>query len=105
VSEVWLTIGVLAAATALIRAAGPVILGGRELPPRLMGVIALLAPALLAALVLVETVGTEDRTLELDARLLGVAAAGGVLASGRSMLWAVVAAAATAAAARAIAGV
>jgi branched-subunit amino acid transport protein len=102
VSEIWLTIGVLAAATALIRAAGPVILGGRELPPRLIAVIALLAPALLAALVLVETVGTDDRSLALDARLLGVAAAGGLLASGRSMLWAVVAAAVTAAGARAV---
>jgi branched-subunit amino acid transport protein len=102
VSGVWMTIGALAVLTALIRAAGPVILGGRELPPRLMDVIALLAPALLAALVLVETVGTDDRAIELDARLLGVAAAAGVLAGGRSMLWAVGAAAATAAAARAI---
>jgi branched-subunit amino acid transport protein len=102
-SEVWVTIGVLAAATALIRAAGPVTLGGRELPSRLMDVIALLAPALLAALVLVETVGGEERSLELDARLLGVAVAGGVLASGRSMLWAVGVAALVAAAARAVA--
>ena len=101
-SEVWVTIGALAIITALIRAAGPVALGGRELPPRLMDVIALLAPALLAALVLVETVGTDDGAIELDARLLAVAAAGGVLVSGRSMLWAVAAAAVTAAAARAI---
>jgi len=104
VSEVWVTIAALTAITVLVRASGPVTLGGRELPPRLMDVIALLAPALLAALVLVETVGTDDGSLELDARLLGVAAAGGVLATGRSMLWAVAAAAVTAAAARAIAG-
>jgi branched-subunit amino acid transport protein len=102
VSGVWVTIGALAVLTALIRAAGPVILGGRELPLRLMDVIALLAPALLAALVLVETVGTDDGAIQLDARLLGIAAAAGVLAGGRSMLWAVGAAAATAAAARAI---
>ncbi len=54
-SEIWVTIGVLAVGTALIRASGPVILGGRELPQRVMDVIALLAPALLAALVVVET--------------------------------------------------
>jgi branched-subunit amino acid transport protein len=79
-----------------------VALGGRDLPPALMDVIALLAPALLSALVLVETVGTDDRAVEPDARLAGVAAAGAVLAAQRSMLWAVAAAAATAAAARAI---
>lgn len=101
-SEVWVTICALTLITALIRAAGPVMLGGRELPTRLMDVIALLAPALLAALVLVETVGTDEGSIELDARLLGVAAAGGVLATGRSMLWAVGAAAVTAATARAI---
>ena len=101
-SEVWVTIGALTIITAMIRAAGPVALGGRELPPRLMDVIALLAPALLAALVLVETVGTDDGEIELDARLLGVAVAGGVLVAGRSMLWAVAAAAAAAAAVRAL---
>jgi branched-subunit amino acid transport protein len=79
-----------------------VALGGRELPPRIMDVIALLAPALLAALVLVETVGTDGRAIVLDARLAGVAAAAGVLAARRSMLWAVAAAAVTAAAVRAI---
>jgi branched-subunit amino acid transport protein len=101
-SQVWVTIGALTIITALIRASGPVILGGRELPSRLMDVIALLAPALLAALVLVETVGTDDGVIELDARLAGVAAAGAVLAARRSMLWAVAAAAFTAAALRAL---
>jgi branched-subunit amino acid transport protein len=101
-TEVWVTVGTIALATAVIRASGPVILGGRKLPPRLMDVIALLAAALLAALVVVETIGGGDRSLELDPRLLGVAVAGGVLVTGRSMLWAVAAAAVTAAAARAI---
>ena len=101
-SEVWVTIGALTIITAMIRAAGPVALGGRELPARLMDVIALLAPALLAALVLVETVGTDNGAIVIDARLLGVAVAGGVLVTGRSMLLAVAAAAVTAAVARAI---
>jgi branched-subunit amino acid transport protein len=86
-SDVWLTIGVLAVATAAIRASGPVLLGGRVMPERLQGVIALLAPALLAALVVVETVGApEGGELELDARLAGVAAAAGVIVAGGSML-------------------
>ena len=32
-SAVWITVAVLAVATALIKAAGPVLLGGRELSP------------------------------------------------------------------------
>ena len=102
-TEVWVTIGALTVITALVRAAGPVALGGRELPPRLNDVIALLAPALLAALVVVETLGTDEGAVEVDARLAGVAAAGAALAMGRSMLWAVAAAAVTAAVLRAIA--
>lgn len=86
-SDVWVTIGVLTAATAVIRASGPVLLGGRELPARVQAVIALVAPALLAALVVVETVGApEGGALELDARILGVAAAGGALVAGLSTL-------------------
>ena len=77
-TEVWVTIAVLAVATAAIRAAGPVLLGGRELPAPLQGVIGLVAPALLAALVVVETVGApEGGALDVDARVLGVGAAGG----------------------------
>jgi branched-subunit amino acid transport protein len=101
-TAVWVTIGALAVTTALIRASGPVILGGRDLPPRLIDVIALLAPALLAALVVVETFGGPDRTLELDSRMAGVAAAGGVLALRGSMLWAVATAAVVAAVVRAL---
>ncbi len=104
-TSVWVTIGALAVTTALIRASGPVALGGRELPPRVMDVIALVAAALLAALVVVETFAGEDGALELDARAIGVAAAAFVLLVLRaSMLWAVGAAAVTAALVRAIFG-
>ena len=84
-SEVWLTIGVLTVTTAMIRASGPVVLGGRDLPPRAQGVIALLAPALLAALVVVETFSAPRRVgpFELDARIAGVAAAAPGAARGR----------------------
>jgi len=86
-SDVWITIAVLAVATAAIRASGPVLLGGRRLPARMQGVISLLAPALLAALVVVETFGApEGGALELDARIAGVAAAAAALAAGASTL-------------------
>jgi branched-subunit amino acid transport protein len=86
-SEVWITIAVLAVATAAIRATGPVLVGGRELPEGLQGVLSLVAPALLAALVVTQTLGApEGGAFELDARIAGVAAAAGVLAAGGSLL-------------------
>ena len=102
-TEVWVTIGVLAVATALIRASGPVLLGGRELPPRMFDVIALLAPALLAALVVVQTFSVPaGGELEVDERVLGVGAAAVVLARGGSALPAVAVAAIVTAVARAV---
>lgn len=79
-SEVWITVAVLAVTTAIIRASGPVLVGGRELHPRLFEVIALFAPALLAALVVTETLGRPDGALVVDERAAGVAAAGAALA-------------------------
>jgi branched-subunit amino acid transport protein len=102
-SEIWSTIAVLAVATAAIRASGPIAVGGRALSPALLRVIALLAPSLLAALVVVETFAGADRSVELDPRALGVAAAAVVLGFRRdAMLTAVVVAAAVAAIARAV---
>jgi len=72
----WIVIAVVGAATVLFKAAGPVFIGGRELPPRALGVVEVLAPAMLAALVVTQLVGG-DRELVLDGpRLLGVAVAG-----------------------------
>ena len=86
-TEVWVTIGVLAVLTAAIRAAGPLALGGRELHPHLWSVSRLIAPALLSALVVVETLSApEGGALELDARIVGVGAAGAALAAGASTL-------------------
>ena len=73
-SDVWLTVLAVGAATVALRATGPVLLGGRGLPPGLGGVVELLAPAVLAALVVTQLVGG-DREIVLDERLLGVAAA------------------------------
>jgi branched-subunit amino acid transport protein len=73
-SATWSTIVGLALATALIKAFGPVIFGGRDLPQLLARTIPLLAPALLAALVVVETFGS-GRSVTLDARTGGLAIA------------------------------
>ena len=78
-TTLWVTIIAVALANAAIKTAGPVLVGGRDLPPRVVAVIALLAPALLAALVVTETFG-EDRHLVLDERAIGVAVAGLMLA-------------------------
>jgi branched-subunit amino acid transport protein len=77
--EEWIVVGSLIATTAVLKAAGPVALGGRELPGRAMSVIAFLAPALLAALVVTETFGGEGSSLTLDERAVGVAGAGAVV--------------------------
>lgn len=102
-TDVWLTIALLTATTVSVRGIGPVATGGRELGRRTAAVVELLAPALLAALIVVETVGGSNGGLDPDARIAGVAAAAAVLAWRRSaMLTAVFAAAAVTAAVRAL---
>jgi branched-subunit amino acid transport protein len=99
----WILVVLVAATTAVIRAVGPVALGGRELPARAMSVIGLLAPALLAALVVTQTFGDEGSSkLVLDERVVGVAGAGVVLASRGGILLAMAVAVALSAAAHAI---
>ncbi len=92
-SDAWLTIAVLAVTAAAIRAAGPLLVGGRDLPLRLIGVVDLLGPALLTALIMVETFGA-DRSLEINASLAGVSAAGVILLRRRDALLAAILAAA-----------
>jgi uncharacterized membrane protein len=101
VTGVWITIASLALATVALKLAGPLLLGGRPLPGRAMSVIELLASALLAALVAVETFG-QGRSLTFDARALGVIFAAAVLVRRGSMTVAVIGAAAVAALTRAI---
>ena len=78
-NTLWVVILAVALASAAIKATGPVLVGGRELPSRMNAVIALLAPALLAALVVTETFG-DDGHLVLDERALGVGVAAVALA-------------------------
>ena len=88
-SALWVAIVSVALANAAIKAAGPILAGGRELPPRANAVIALLTPALLAALVVTETFG-EDGHLVIDERVLGVGVAGVAVALRAPVLLAVV---------------
>ena len=71
----WLVIGVVGAVTIAFKASGPVLLGKRELPARVASVVEVLAPAMLAALVVTQTVGG-DREIVIDERLAGVVAGG-----------------------------
>ena len=100
-TSVWITIALLTVGTVAIKASGPVTLGGRDLPPRLAAVVARLAPALLAALIVVETFG-RDGTLSVDESAIGLAAAALGLAARLPMVAVVVVAAAVTAAARAL---
>ncbi len=92
----WIVVGAVGAATVLFKAAGPVFLGRRGLPPRALGLVEVLAPAMLAALVVTQLVGG-DRELVLDApRLLGVAVAAVALWLRAPLIVVIVAAGATA---------
>jgi len=73
-SDAWVIVLAVSVGTIAIKAAGPVVLGGRPLPDRLQGVVALLAPALLAALVATAALGSGQQ-LVLDARIIGLGAA------------------------------
>lgn len=73
-SVVWWTIAGVAVTTAAIKAFGPVVLGGRPLPPRFAGVIVLTAPAVLAALVATSVFADGDH-LAVGASTVGVGAA------------------------------
>jgi branched-subunit amino acid transport protein AzlD len=79
-STVWITIILLTVGTVAIKAVGPVALGGRELPASMTGVVARLAPSLLAALVVVDTFGGPERTISVDESAIGLLAAAGALA-------------------------
>jgi hypothetical protein len=82
VLTIWICVAVTALASFTIKAAGPAILGNRPLPSRARGVIALLAPALLAGLVISDILGpnwsSADEPLALGVLTAPVARAAGV---------------------------
>jgi uncharacterized membrane protein YhaH (DUF805 family) len=74
---VWLVIGVVAVLNIVLKAAGPAILGERQLPGRAVGVVDALAAALLAGLLVTALLGTRWR--DADASVLpGLLAAVGL---------------------------
>jgi branched-subunit amino acid transport protein len=94
VSTVWVVVLAVGVATVALKATGPVLLGDRTLPDPVARVVGLLAPVLLAALVVTQTVGG-DNELVLDARLAGVGAGAAAIAARAPLPAVVVVAAAT----------
>jgi hypothetical protein len=74
VSATWVVVAGAGGGTLVLKGLAPAALGGRELPGRLVGAMALLAPTLLAALIVTNTFA-HGRDLVLDARAAGLAAA------------------------------
>jgi branched-subunit amino acid transport protein len=101
VSAAWTAVLVVRLATVAIKAAGPVLAGGRELRQGSARVVNLLAPALLAALVATQAFASEE-SLVLDERGAGLAVAGVAILLRAPLLVVVVAAAVTAGTLRAI---
>lgn len=101
-TEVWVTIAALAAGTIAIKAAGPLVLGDRAPAQRALGVIALIAPAVITALVVYETFADQPDGIVVDARVAGLAAAGVALLARLPMIAVVVIAAAVTAGVRAV---
>jgi branched-subunit amino acid transport protein len=99
--DVWIAVGVLTVVCFCIKAAGPVALGGRDLPRRFERLIVLLPAALLSALVVVQTFA-HGKELVLDARAAGLAAAFVAIVLRANMLIVLLSAAGTAAALRAL---
>lgn len=70
----WIVVGVVGVATVCLKGLGPVVLGSRRLEGAAARVVDLLAPVMLVALVVTQTIGG-NRSIVLDARLAGVVAA------------------------------
>jgi branched-subunit amino acid transport protein len=100
-NSTWAAVVAVGIGTIALKGAGPVGVAGRTLPPRVLALLSLVGPAILAALVVNETFA-HGRSLVVDARLAGVAA-GAVAVLLRAPIWVVViAGAAATAAARAL---
>jgi branched-subunit amino acid transport protein len=87
-SNAWVAVVVVGVGTMLIKAVGPVGVAHRELPPRVERLLELVAPAILAALVVTETFANGSH-LVVDARLAGAGAAV-LLVLARAPYWVVV---------------
>ena len=100
-TAVWLTIAALAVGTVATKVAGPLVLGARPPSARMLSMTGLVAPALLAALVVYETLSAHGHGITLDARVAGLGAAVIAIVLRAPMLVVVLVAAAAAAGVRA----
>ena len=100
-TSIWITVAATGVATIIMKSFGPLTVGGRDMPESFHRAIALLAPAVLAALVVTLTFA-DGRSLVLDARALGMAAAVVAVALRAPVLVVVASAAAVTALARAL---
>jgi branched-subunit amino acid transport protein len=98
---IWPVIAGLAVTTVLVKAAGPVVFGGRTPHPAFLRVVAMMAPALLTALVVTSALA-DGRRLSVGADTVGVLAASVLLWRGRSLVLAVVVAVVVTAGLRAV---
>ena len=98
----WTALVALSAISYALKASGPVLAGGRRLGPQVRQPLDLVAVPLLAALILVQTLGDGHR-LVLDARAPALAVAAILVWRRAPFLVVVLAAAATAALLRALA--
>ena len=99
--HLWLLIALVAVVTAVIKAFGPVVLGGRPLPVSATKVLVLLPAVVLAALVATSALA-DGSTWQVDASTVGVAVGGVLLWQRRPMLLAVVVAVVVTAVLRAV---
>ena len=97
----WLLVAIVGLGTVALKGVGPLVLGGRRVPDRLTGVVSLLAPTLLAALIVTNTFAT-GTALVIDARVAGMAAAVVAIVLRAPILVVVVVAAVAAAVTRAL---
>lgn len=96
-TAVWITIAALTVGTFAAKASGTLVLGAREPSDRTMAMTALVAPALLAALVIYETFSAHGHGITIDARTAGLGTAIlAILARAPMLLVMLLAAAATA---------
>jgi branched-subunit amino acid transport protein len=98
----WTALLALCAASYALKAVGPLLAGGRELGPQARRALDLVAVPLLAALILVQTLGDGHR-LVVDARVPALAVAAVLVWRRAPFLVVVLAAAGTAALVRALA--
>ncbi|WP_392957726.1 AzlD domain-containing protein [Streptomyces sp. LN245] len=71
-NSAWTIVLAVGVVSVLLKAAGPVLLGGRALPNWLQRMVALMAPTLLAALIATQ-IFADGRQLSFDARAAGLA--------------------------------